>query len=69
MRDRTEPPRLPGHPGRHLCRLDDAVRAVARDTHALLGQARVLEAQIDRLSRSVLRAARAVEEAKQHRDA
>jgi hypothetical protein len=52
----------------HLDALDEAVRAIARDARRLLGQEREVEAQIDLLSRSILNAARVVEQARRHRD-
>jgi hypothetical protein len=64
MRDRTAPTRPSGHPGRPLDPLDEAVRAIARDVRELLTQVRALQGQADTLSRSVLQAACAIEQAR-----
>jgi len=68
MSDRTAPPGPSWHIRCNLDLLDEALRAIGRDARKLFGQSRALEAHIDRLSRSILEAARAVEEAKRHRD-
>ena len=68
MRDQTATAKPSRQLRRHLDLLDQAVRAIGREARELLGQSRALEAQIDALSRSILQAARAVEEAKRHRD-
>jgi hypothetical protein len=68
MRDRTEPTWPSGHPGQPLDHLDEAVRAIARDARELLTQVRALEAQADTLSRSVLQAAYAIDQARNHGD-
>ncbi len=68
MRDRTAPTWPSGHPGQPLDHLDEAVRTIARVARELLTQIRALEAQADTLSRSVLQAARAVEQARRRGD-
>ena len=69
MRDQTAPPGPSWHTRCNLDLLDEALRAIGRDARKLFGQSRELEAQIDTLSRGILKAAWAVEEAKRHRDA
>ena len=68
MRDRTAPTWPSGHPGQPLDHLDEAVRAIARDAQELLTQVRALAVQADALSRSVLLAAYAINQARNHGD-
>lgn len=66
MRDRTAPPSPARSPSRHLDLLNEALRATARDARKLLGHVRALDAQAETLSRSILQAARALEQARRH---
>ncbi len=68
MHDRTPPTWRLRHRGCELGRLDEALRAIARGTQGAFGQAQSLQVHVDALSRIVLDAALAVEQAKRRRD-
>ncbi len=61
----------PGASRRHcqdLDGLDEALHAIAANTRQISSLARSLQAQVEALSKYVLRAAAVVEQAKRHRD-